>query len=57
MKKFDALELLRLVTFLPLVIVLLAMAGDDRYGTFQQADQFFSQGQPQLSKGNEARSG
>jgi len=45
MKKFKALELLRLVTFLPLIIVVLAMVNQDQYSTFQQSGQIVSQEQ------------
>ena len=43
MKNSLALELLRLVTFLPLTIVLLAMLSEDQYGIFQQREQVVSQ--------------
>jgi hypothetical protein len=39
MKNFNPLELLRLVSFLPLIVVLLAMVSEDRLGTFQQSAQ------------------
>lgn len=43
MKKFQALELLRLVTFLPLLIVIVAMMNQDQYSPFQQPGQIVSQ--------------
>ena len=45
MKKFNALELLRLVTFLPLIIVLIAMVDDERNGTFPPPDKIVNQEQ------------
>ena|GEM_PF-2933415 len=42
MKNFNALELLRLVTFLPLIVVLFAIAGEDQIGAFQHPDQIVS---------------
>ena len=40
MKNFNALELLRLVTFLPLIIVLFAIASEDQIGAFQHLHRF-----------------
>ena len=45
MKKFQALELLRLVTFLPLLVVVVAMLNQEQYNSFQQPGQIVSQEQ------------
>lgn len=42
MNKFKALELLRLVTFLPLIVVLVAMAADGRDNTALYSEQIAS---------------